>query len=60
MGSVRNKLLSYYHKQKTNILLATNQQNLQAISPRMSKLSVVAEWCKEHSKLSELRFFTTV
>lgn len=60
MRSVRNKLPSYSHKEKTNILLATSQQKLQAISPRRSKLSAVAEWCKEHPDLCLLRFSTTV
>lgn len=54
----RNKLLSYPQKEK--ILCATNQPKLQAISPWMMNLSIVAKWCKEHSKLSQLRLFMAV
>lgn len=60
MGSVRNKLPSYAHKEKTNTLLATSQQKHPDMSPHRMKLSAVAECCKEHSKRSQLRFFTAV
>lgn len=59
MALDRNKSLSYPQKEKT-ILCATNQPKLQAISPWMMNLSIVAKWYKEHSKLSQQRLFMAV
>lgn len=57
---IGQKQITLLLSERENILCATNQPKLQAVSPWMLKLSIVAEWCKEHSKLSLLRVFMAV